>query len=217
MRTIEVKRIAPPAGAEDAGRALDRAGVEFHTIDCVNWEDTYPFMPDVRFRIAHTGDSIVVQFRVSEPTVRAVAPGDNGRVWEDSCVEFFMENPGGKGYVNVECNCVCTLLVASGSDREHRAPLSPEQLAAIDRHATLGREPFPEREAPEVWEASLVIPADTFGIADLSGRELRANFYKCGDLLATPHFLSWNPVTSPVPNFHLPASFGLLRFDQGVS
>lgn len=212
MRTLEVKRIIAPEGAADAAPALDAAGVEFHAIDCVNWEETYPFMPDVRFRIAHTGDNIVVQFRVSEPTVRAVAAADNGRVWEDSCVEFFMERPDGNGYVNVECNCAGTLLVASGPDRGHRTPLSPEHLAAIDRHTTLGRKPFPEREAPEVWVVSLIVPAEIFGISDLSGKELRANFYKCGDLLATPHFLSWNPVISLVPNFHLPASFGLLRF-----
>ncbi len=214
MRTLEVKRIAPSTGAASAAHTLDNAGVEFHTIDCVNWKDTYPFMPDVRFRIAHTGDNIIIQYRVSEPTVRAVATGDNGRVWEDSCVEFFMETPDGKGYVNVECNCAGTLLVASGADRDHRTPLSPEQLATIDRHPTLGRSPFAEQKAPDVWEVSLVIPAETFGIADLSGMALRANFYKCGDLLATPHFLSWNPVVSPVPNFHLPASFGQLRFGR---
>ena len=156
MRTLEVIRIASPTGAADAGRELDRAGVEFRPIDCVNWQETYPFKPGVRFRIAHTGNSIVIQFRVNEPTVRAVAQGDNGRVWEDSCVEFFMESPDGNGYVNVECNCAGTLLVASGPDRDHRTPLSPEQLTAIDRHSTLGREPFPEREAPDVWEASLV-------------------------------------------------------------
>ena len=38
-------------------------------------------------------------------------------------------------------------------------------------------------------------------------------FYKCGDKLQTPHFLSWNPIDLPKPDFHCPAFFGLLQFD----
>lgn len=210
MRTLEVKRIDAPCRAADASGALDAAGVEFTLVDSVNWAE-YPFRPDVRFRVAHTGESIVVQFRVTEPTVRAVA-SDNGRVWEDSCVECFFGLPGGEGYVNVECNCAGSLLVASGRDRGHRTPLNEAALAAIGRYATLGRELFDEKPAPDVWEVSLVIPASTVGISDLSGHNMRANFYKCGDLLATPHFLSWNPIDNPTPNFHLPEFFGELRF-----
>ncbi len=42
---------------------------------------------------------------------------------------------------------------------------------------------------------------------------LKANFYKCGDELQTPHFLSWNPIEIEKPDFHRPDFFGTLRFE----
>ena len=39
-----------------------------------------------------------------------------------------------------------------------------------------------------------------------------ANFYKCGDDTTKPHFLSWNPVKAPKPDFHRPEQFGVLNF-----
>jgi hypothetical protein len=40
-----------------------------------------------------------------------------------------------------------------------------------------------------------------------------ANFYKCGDELPTPHFLSWNPIEWKEPSFHRPEQFGKLIFE----
>ena len=39
---------------------------------------------------------------------------------------------------------------------------------------------------------------------------IRANFYKCGDKTAHPHFLSWSPVSTEKPDFHRPEFFGEL-------
>ena len=40
---------------------------------------------------------------------------------------------------------------------------------------------------------------------------LKANFYKCGDLTAHTHFLSWSPIDAPKPDFHRPDFFGTLE------
>ena len=50
-------------------------------------------------------------------------------------------------------------------------------------------------------------------MADLNGKTMRANFYKCGDLLQTPHFLSWAPIDLPQPKFHCPEFFGEVTFE----
>jgi hypothetical protein len=50
------------------------------------------------------------------------------------------------------------------------------------------------------------------GINDLSGMDAHGNFYKCGDKLKQPHFLSWKPVVLPSPDFHQPRFFGQLSF-----
>ena len=36
---------------------------------------------------------------------------------------------------------------------------------------------------------------------------------KCGDDTAVPHFLSWNPIGAPRPNFHTPEYFGEIHFE----
>jgi hypothetical protein len=51
----------------------------------------------------------------------------------------------------------------------------------------------------------------------LKGKTCRANFYKCGDDLPEPHFLSWNNIIADKPDFHLPQYFGTLTFERDKS
>lgn len=216
MKKITVKKIARTVpSAEYVSRLMDDASVEYYKIDIVNWPD-YPYCPDVKFRVAHTGDSILVNYKVTEASVKAVAPADQGRVWEDSCCEFFVRTENEDEYYNFECNCAGTLLVNFGrkGDRHH----APETvLANVKRWSSLGRDPFEERIGECSWELSLIIPLTSLfnhDIKDLSGIALRGNFYKCGDLLQTPHFLSWSPIDLPQPCFHCPEFFGKLVFEK---
>jgi hypothetical protein len=48
------------------------------------------------------------------------------------------------------------------------------------------------------------------GLTLNSGKEMRANFYKCGDCTPAPHYKTWNPVGTPSPDYHQPAYFGNL-------
>ena len=96
----------------DEIRLVMRDRVPSHKVACVNWAE-YPYAPEVEFRIAHSDDALVVMFDVEEHHLRGVAMGDNESVWEDSCVEFFVENPAGEGYFNFEVNCIGTMLAAS--------------------------------------------------------------------------------------------------------
>ncbi len=201
--------------AQQIPALLNASAVVFQPICCVNWKD-YPYCPDVKFRIAHTGRSLLLEYRVKEASVRAVAASDNGRVWEDSCCEFFFQVPGDKeNYYNLECNCGGTLLIGYGrkGEREH-APV--EVTSAVKRWSSLGKAPFEERMGECEWQMALLIPADAFfchQIEHFVGMTARANFYKCGDLLATPHFLSWNPINLPEPCFHCPEFFGSVHFE----
>ena len=162
----------------------------------MNWA-AFPYTPDVEFRIAHTEDAILLHFKVREASVRAVAGHDNGPVWEDACVEFFSVPADDGVYYNMECNCAGTLLIGAGAGRGNRQHAPQEVLDKVQRWASLGREAFDERVGECAWEVALVIPYSAFFLHDitsLDGKTLRANFYKCGDKLQTPHFLSWNPI-----------------------
>lgn len=214
MKTLNVRKVsAKNVLPQDIPALLDEEKIDFNAIDTVNWED-YPYRPTARFRIAYTDDALILNYRVNEATVRAEALGDNGRVWEDSCVECFITPEGCSGYYNIECNCAGTLLVGYGKDRHERVGAQLELLQNVERWSSLGRSPFAEKPIDDPWEVVLVVPFATFfndNVTTFEGKTVRANFYKCGDKLTTPHFLSWNPIPVAQPDFHRPEAFGELR------
>lgn len=215
MKELNVKKVsAANLSAESVPALLDEAGVAFQPLDTVNWEE-YPYRPEVEFRLAHTGDALLLHYRVKEASVRAVAGKDNGRVWEDACVEFFSSPEADGTYYNIECNCIGTVLVGGGAPG-NRGHAPQEVLDRVQRWSSLGRAPFEERVGECRWEVALVVPSSTYylhNVSSLDGRTMRANFYKCGDLLQTPHFLSWNPISLEKPNFHCPDFFGTLHLE----
>lgn len=133
----------------------------FQSINTVNWK-AFPYQPEVQFRIAHTDDAILVHYKVKEASVRAVAAGDNGAVWEDACVEFFSIPAGDGIYYNVECNCAGTLLIGAGAGRENREHAPQEVMDKVQRWSSLGRQSFEERVGECNWELALVIPYSAF-------------------------------------------------------
>lgn len=216
-KELYVKKLAlaVPQAAEIPA-VLAKAQVVYQPIACVDWEEAYPYAPQVEFAMAYTDEALLLHYRVTEASVRAMAGRDNGPVWEDACVEFFSMPGGDDVYYNIECNCTGTLLIGAGSARSNRRHASQVILDQVSRWASLGREGFDERVGECSWEVALVVPFSVFFLHDLhsmDGKSVRANFYKCGDKLQTPHFLSWSPIELPKPDFHCPASFGTLHFE----
>lgn len=184
-------------------------GLESHSVGCVNWQE-FPYRPSVNFRFAHSDKAIAVLFEVSEDHVKAVAMEDNGPVWEDSCVEFFVMGPDGKHYTNFEMNCIGTLLAARRTSRHDPVHFTPEQFAPVRRITSLPHEPVDSKATGESWWAIEVIPFEAFGYTEKPA-SLRANLYKCGDKCDQPHFLSWSPIGLPNPDFHCPQWFGVIE------
>ena len=216
MKNLVIKKIETGAVEASAVPALfDAQGIEWNAIACVNWAE-FPYQPEVKFRAAHPGDAILLHYQVTEASVRAVALADDGRVWEDACVEFFLSPEGNDFYYNFECNCATKLLLHGGPAGGERPTASEEVLKSVKRWSSLGTEPFEERVGECTWEVALVIPASAIfrhEIETFNGKTMRANFYKCGDKLQTPHFLSWAPIELPKPKFHCPEFFGELNFE----
>ena len=215
MKTIAVKRIARDGiQAKEVSALMDMEGIEFNLIDEVNWKD-YPYQPMARFRIAYTKDAVLLNYQVEEDSIRAKYGEDNGSVWTDACVEFFVIPADDGIYYNIESNCIGTVLVGAGKERSGREHAGQEIIDKIQRWSSLGRVPFGERRHSR-WELSLIVPYSVFfksKVEALDGKTVRANFYKCGDELKTPHFLSWNPIHAPKPDFHCPDTFGQLIFE----
>ena len=175
------------------------------------WGTPRSSFPVVQFAIAYSDNCIFLKFYVKEKQFRAVNTVCNDPVWEDSCVEFFIAF-NETGYYNFEFNCIGTTLLGFGKDKQNRILLPPEIISKIKCYSTIKI----ETEMSIDWELAISIPLEVFScqeIETLQNKECRANFYKCGDLLPEPHYLSWNNIIHPEPNFHLPVFFGKLFFD----
>lgn len=174
----------------------------------VNWPE-YPERPEVEALIARSSHSLFLKFDVTEQSVRGTYTDDGSPVYQDSCVEFFVRHPDDRRYLNFEFNCLGTCDAARRESRELAAPLVPTEYLRIRRHASLGRTPVAIDDKATSWRLLIEIP---FELMDLNPKALpsalRVNFYKCGDLTKRPHFLSWNPIELPTPNFHCPEYFG---------
>ena len=111
-KALNIKKIsAAPVGAAEICRILDEANVEFVSVDNHCWAADYPYKPKFEVRMAHNGKQLLINYRVTEECVRAVAPHDDGNVWEDSCCELFLSPVADGTYYNMECNAAGTLLM----------------------------------------------------------------------------------------------------------
>ena len=218
MQTLIIPKLNQiVASAINIPAVLSAAGITYTTIDNVNWPEAFPYKPKVEFAAAHTGDALLLHYRVEEQSVRAVAQKDHEHIWEDACVEFFVMPDKADGlYYNIECNCTGKLIVAVGEGRNERQPAPAEVMQDIERWASLGKEPFDVREEPTKWEVALRIPITTFfkhKFQSFEGIRATGNVYKCGDNLPVPHFISWNPIMTENPDFHRPEFFGQILFE----
>lgn len=191
-----------------------RTSADAHSIDHPNWVDVKDI--NVSFTIAHDGTNIFLKFHVEEPQVRAINTKINSPVWEDSCVEFFFSPAGNQEYYyNFEFNAIGTVLCGYGKDRHKREGLPDSVLTQVVTVPSLGKEPIAGIWGKNTWVLQVKIPKEVLvfsKIENLSGLKAKGNFYKCGDKLEKPHYLSWEPVRTPDPNFHLPEHFGPLTF-----
>ena len=169
--------------------------------------------PEVTFKLAYGDESLFLKFEVNEKYFRAVHKEINDTVYEDSCVEFFIGFEEGGAYYNFEFNALGTSLAGYGKGKE-RIWTDPSLVNTIKRAGVIK---IVENDTlPYQWELTVVIPFTAFynhHITTLEGIKAWGNFYKCGDELPEPHFLCWNNIVAPEPNFHLPQYFGKLNFE----
>ncbi|MEC3880985.1 carbohydrate-binding family 9-like protein [Parapedobacter sp. 10938] len=178
----------------------------------VPWK-AFPYRPSVHFKMAHTAVGILLFFEVQEKHVKAVYRDTNDPVYKDSCVEFFFSLDG-SNYYNLEFNCIGTGLIGYGSaQRNERKRLPRETIEQVKTTSSIATESLENGDTE--WRLLLHIPLAVFEahtIRSLAGMRCTGNFYKCGDDLPEPHYVAWNPIDNPTPNFHLPQYFGELVF-----
>ncbi len=184
-------------------------------LEQVNWEE-FPYLPEVLVQIAYNEHELFLRYQVSEQAVKAVVTENNGPVWTDSCVEFFLSPERNDVYYNLEMNCIGTALLGFRKKGEPTVHASDAVIGSIRRLASLGSKSFQEKKKPAEWQMTVAIPWEVFfkhELKPVQGKKMRGNFYKCGDELSVPHFVSWTRIKTEKPSFHVPEFFGGLEFE----
>jgi hypothetical protein len=198
-----------------ATRILDEVNSTYK-IDTVNWPVDFPYCPESSFHVARSHNALYLKFSVTEMNIRALYMNDQEPVWEDSCVEFFCKIKNSDTYMNFEFNCIGTCVATTRKGRnEDVIPFTENQMKEIDRFSTLYRQILFEKKGLSYWELTVKIPFHLMGIDPFDlPKELFGNFYKCADGASSPHYVSWNPISTGTPNFHCPEYFGKLVFEK---
>jgi len=178
--------------------------------------------PLAEAKMLYDEHSAHVFFRVSDRYVRAIHTGYMAEVWNDSCVEWFVQPRPDKGYFNFEVNCGGSLYASYVEDPRRInqklkkfTPLPFETCRTIGIYYSMPTIVEPEITEPVEWFIELNIPIKIFEpfigpVGPLPGQEWRANFYKCGDETSHPHWAARSPVSEK--NFHRPQEFGIIKF-----
>lgn len=132
------------------------------------------------------------------------------QICTDSCMEFFFSPvPEDGRYFNIELNLNGAIFLGFGHGRADSIRLIPEDHKKLFNIRT--------NKTADGWEIFYEIPLEFLHVFypdyDFkSGRVIRANCFKCGDLTVQPHYMMWNETTSETPDFHRPQDFGRMIF-----
>ncbi|MGM0529107.1 MAG: carbohydrate-binding family 9-like protein [Bacteroidota bacterium] len=197
---------------------------QWETIKSVKLENYMGCLPDhfpkTEVKLCYDDEYIYVIFRVEDQYVRGVATETHGKVWEDSCVEFFFtpHTDVKQGYFNLEMNSKGIFLFQYHNRKiKKQGFIDLTDCRRIETSFSLKKDVREELQDPVTWTVEYRLP---FNILEkymevdkpVTGTHWRANFYKCADKTSHPHWLTWAPVDYPEPKFHLPGFFGLIEF-----
>ncbi len=175
-------------------------------VDVPNWEPPVDITTQAQICYDETG--IYVHMWSREAHIRAEESAPLSMVCDDSCMEFFFRPDETDGrYFNIEMNPLGRTYMGICYNRDWECRLAPN-----------GEDEMMEKvvqKTADGWEVFYKVPL-TFiqvffpGYELKSGSKIYANCFKCGEKTVQSHFLSWNPCTSPEPDYHQPRDFGLM-------
>lgn len=177
--------------------------------------------PTVFVKLVYSDTDLYVIFKVLDQYVKSIAQEYQGKVYEDSCVEFFFTpaDNSRKGYFNLETNSGGVQLFGFNSNAGVEDVLIKyEDYKNIEVAHSLPKLIDNEIKEKVTWYIEYKIPIEVLSkyfenVKPISETVWRGNFYKCADKTSHPHWLTWNKVENPTPNFHLPQFFGTLIFE----
>jgi hypothetical protein len=183
---------------------IDWANVEKAPVNLNTWNGEYA--PETYAQLVSVnGEGLALKMTCIETNPRTVHSNFFDNVYEDSCMEWFFNFGAGEKYINVEMNSVGAALIAVGPDRHDRTRIDTFITPPIVT---------PTVEADK-WSVEVYFPLADIrtvlgDVSIASGTTFYANFYKCGNNTAIPHFITWSLIDMKGPDFHQSKYFGKL-------
>ena len=221
--SVYARRIAVVVGEFRRGSErllrMQTAGTQTLDVRPVNGPADMGKLRPVRFRDADAGPgepptwmyagydrrALHLKFLCYEPNMESLVSNfnrhDDGRMWEDDCLEVFLSPDA-----NDPCKCF-QLIVNVGGE------LWDARWTDASHHDTgweSGAEVKTSREAGR-WTADVSIPFDAIGISDVNfAGDVVANFFRTRAASKSPQTFIWSP--TGMPRHFEPTRFGRLRF-----
>ena len=180
------------------------------------WKE-YEYHPETQARLVMSEKGFHLLMTSCESFLRAEMTENNSPVCTDSCMEFFFAPRPEKSmdYINLEVNPRGVYFCATGGGRHDRVFTDENLNRALNIRTWTESGSLDSVSEPQRWYVRADLPVDyldtLFGRGDYSsGRVLRGNFYKCGDLTVHPHYCCWSGIGLPSPDYHCPDWFGEL-------
>lgn len=159
-------------------------------------------------QLCYDDNALHIRLSAIESDIRAEEEGPLGSPCQDSCLEFFFcPVEGDNRYFNIEFSPTSCYYLGFGSDRYDLVRLLPE-APVFDPDI---------RRTETGWEIRYSISFSFIRrffpeFTAQTGKCIRANLYKCGDLTVNEHYLSWNPIAQAQPDYHLSQYFAPMYF-----
>lgn len=184
---------------------IDWNAVPKADIDVLPWGGQYA--PQTHAQVIGVKHGLAVRMWTYETDARTVERGFSPNVYTDSCLEFFAKFDAGNDsrYLNFEFNSIGALYCTLGTDRFDRSDVHIDNY--FDEMSVL---PF---YTNELWGVAYIIKYDFLNsiytnTSPLKYKQMKGNFYKCGEKTKKIHYLCWNHIDLPEPDFHSPHFFG---------
>lgn len=180
----------------------------------------YGNLPETHVKLTFiAGKGFAVEMWCYETGMRAVNQEPDSPVYEDSCMECFLNfyPEESKIYLNFEVNSLGTMLCQIGEGKIGRRFIRD---MGLEQPLVTAEQFQKDGESGRCgWKISYLIPLSLieqiYGKAEFEkGHVLKGNFYKCGNLTEHEHYGCWNQIEVSKPNYHLQEFFGELCLDK---
>lgn len=168
------------------------------------WDET-GYTPEATLTMVYNEEAIRVRLTSSVEELTVLTNKDNGPVWEDNCLELFLQPYAADPcYINFECNAIGAMVIGLGDGRNDREDLVDILKPQMNVRTVI---------APgKGFEVHYILPlkalSNLYGLPALKkGDLLKLNAYICGEATPIAHFGMLFPIENETPDFHRPEFF----------